>query len=381
MRLLPLLLLVAAVASARADTFLYAGSYTAGASKGIYAWRYDPATGKAAPLGLVAATPNPAHLWGTPDGRFLYAVNWRGQGAAAGDAVSAYAVNPRNGALTFLNQVSSHGSQPNQVVLDRSGKVAVTVNYNDGVVAAYLRQPDGKLGEAFYVDHHKGAPLSKDQPGPRAHGIVFSPDNRFMFVAELGLDRVYSYRFDVRGPTLTPLDPPFISTHAGAGPRRVQISPDGRFLFVDHETDSEVSVFAINQGHLSEIQVAPTVPPDGKAGNTTAEILLDAAGRHLYVANRGHDSIAVFDVGRDGKIARTANVPSGGKTPRNIRFDPAGNFLFAGNENGGNLVEFRVSKASGALTPTGVTLPLDTPGGMWFVQTRSAAQRVEQRRH
>jgi len=362
---MPLLLLLAG--PVRAETFLYAGSYTAGTSKGIYAWRYDPATGKAASLGLVAPAANPAHLWATPDGRFLYAVNWRAQGSMAGDAVSAYAVNPRTGALTFLNQVSSQGSQPNQVVLDRTGKVAVTVNYNDGVVAAYLREPDGKLGEAFYVDHHKGTPLAKEQPGPRAHGIVFSPDNRFMFVADLGLDRVYSYRFDVRGPTLTPLDPPLISTHAGAGPRRVQISPDGRFLYADHETDSEVSVFAVDQGHLNEIQVVPTVPPDGKKGNTTAEILLGV--RHLYVTNRGHDSIAVFDVGRDGELTHAANVPSDGRTPRNIRFDPAGNFLFTANENGGNIVEFRVNKANGALMPTGLTLPIDTPGGMWFVQT------------
>ncbi|MBV9550361.1 MAG: lactonase family protein [Alphaproteobacteria bacterium] len=369
-RLLPLVFLFAASA-ARADTFLYAGSYTAGTSKGIYAWRYDPATGKASPLGLVAPAPNPAHLWATADGRFLYAVNWRAQGNQEGDTVSAYAVNSRTGALTLLNKVASHGSQPNQVVLDHSGKVAVTVNYNDGTVAAFLREPDGKLGEAFYVDRHKGAPLSAAQPGPRAHGIVFSPDNRFMFVAELGLDRVYSYRFDARGPSLTPLDPPFVGTHAGAGPRRLQISPDGHFLYVNHETDSEVSVFSVNQGHLTEVQVIATVPPEGKARNSTAENLLDSSGRCLYVTNRGHDSLAIFTVNRaDGRLARIANTPSGGRTPRNIRFDPAGKFLFAANENGGNIVEFAFDGKSCALKPTGVTLPIDTPGGLWFVQTR-----------
>lgn len=365
-----LALLLCAAAPARAETFLYAGSYTAGASKGIYAWRYEPASGKAAPLGLVAETPNPAHLWGSPDGRFLYAVNWRGGGGVDGDAVSSFAVNPRTGALTFLNKVSSHGSQPNQVMLDRSGKVAVTVNYNDGTVAAYLRQPDGKLGEAFYVDRHSGTPLSPQQPGPRAHGIVFSPDNRTVYVAELGLDRVYAYRFDVRGPTLTPLDPPFANTHAGAGPRRLQISPDGRFLYVNHETDSEVSVFAVNQGRLNEIQVLSTLPESG-VRNTTAEILLDPAGRCLYVTNRGHDSLAAFRVNpADGKLTRLANIPAGGRTPRNIRFDPAGNFLFSANENGGSLVQFRFDRAGCNLTPTGVSLPMETPGGLWFVQTR-----------
>ena len=151
----------------------------------------------------------------------------------------------------------------------------------------------------------------------------------------------------------------------------MQISPDGRFLYVDHETDSEVSVFAVNQGHLSEIQVVPTTPPEGRKGNTTAEILLDPAGHYLYVTNRGHDSIALFAVDRaSGKLTPSANIPSGGRTPRNIRFDPAGNFLFAANENGGAVVEFRVNKESGALSPTGVTLLVDTPGGLWFVQTK-----------
>jgi 6-phosphogluconolactonase len=368
----PLLLLAVLLttAGARAETFLYAGSYTQGASKGIYAWRFDPATGAASPLGLVAQTPNPAHLWGTPDGRFLYAVNWRESGGVDGNAISAFAIHPRTGALTFLNRVSSHGAQPNQVVLDRSGQVAVTVNYTDGTVAAYKREPDGKLGEAFYVDHHKGVPLSPQQPGPRAHGVVFSPDNRFMFVAQLGLDRVYAYRFDMRGPTLTPLEPAFANTHAGAGPRRAQISPDGRFLYVNHESDSEVSVFAVTGGTLREIQVLSTLPQGDKTRNSTAEILIDPAGRHLYVTNRGHDSIAVFAIDRTkGTLTRSANIPSGGRTPRNIRFTPDGNFLLAANENGGNITAFRVNKADGSLTPTGVTLPIDTPGGLWFVQT------------
>lgn len=365
------LLLLCAAGPAQAETFLYVGSYTAGASKGIYAWRFNPATGAATPLGLAAETPNPAHLWGTADGRFLYAVNWRGGAGVEGDTISAYAVNLRSGALTFLNKVSSHGSLPNQVVLDRGGQVAVTVNYDSGTVAAYKREPDGKLGEAFYVDHHRGTPLSPQQPGPRAHGVVFSPDNRYIYVAELGLDRIYSYRFDARVPSLTPLDPPFATTHAGAGPRRAQISPDGRFLYVNHETDSEVSVFAVTGGALREIQVLPTVPPEGKVRNTTAEILIDPAGRHLYVTNRGHDSIAVFAIDRaGGTLTRIGNTPSGGRTPRNIRFAPGGNFLLAANENGGNITAFRVNRADGSLTPTGVTLPIETPGGLWFVQTR-----------
>lgn len=365
-RLVLALCLTAAALPAQAEYFLYAGSYTAGTSKGIYAWRFNEKSGALTSLGLVAQTAQPAHVWVAPNGKHLYSVNWETEGG-----VSAYAIDGKTGALTFLNKVSSHGAQPNQVVVDPSGRVAVTVNYTSGTVAAYRLEPDGKLGEAFWVGRHTGKPLSDKQPGPKAHGIQFSKDNRFLFIAELGLDRVYSYRFDAAKPEVTPSEPPFVNTHAGAGPRRLQLSPDGKFLYVDHETDSEVSVFAVDGGKLTEIQTVSTLPAGTATRNTTAEIIIDAAGRYLYVSNRGHDSIAVFAIDRaNGRLTLKENVPSGGRTPRNIRFDPTGNWFFAANENSGNLTEFKVDKTSGHLTPSGVTAPIDTPGGMYFLKAR-----------
>ncbi|HEU0095960.1 MAG TPA: lactonase family protein, partial [Rhizomicrobium sp.] len=283
--------LLVPVPALAAQSILYAGSYTAGTSKGIYAWRFDDQTGAATPLGLMAETPQPAHVWIAPNGKTLYAVNWETQGT-----VSAYRIDRKTGALTFLNKTSSHGAQPNQVVVDPSGRVAVTVNYTSGSLAAYRIEPDGKLGEAFYVDQHTGKPLSAKQPGAKQHGIQFSKDNTFIFIADLGLDRVYSYHFDAAAPSITPANPPYISTHAGAGPRRIQMSPDGRFLYVDHETDSEIQVFAIDGGKLISLQTLPTVPAGAKAHNSTAELEISHNGRHLYVGNRGHDSIAIFAV-------------------------------------------------------------------------------------
>jgi 6-phosphogluconolactonase len=367
-RLSPLLFaaLLLPVPAFAAKYILYAGSYTAGTSKGIYAWTFDSKDGKIASLGLMAQTPQAAHLWIAPNGKTLYTVNWENAGG-----VSAYRIDPRTGALTFLNKTSSHGAQPNQVVVDPSGRVAVTVNYTSGSLAAYKLEPDGKLGEAFYVDQHTGKPLSSKQPGPKQHGIQFSKDNKFMYIADLGLDRVYSYRFDAGAPSITPCATPYVNTHAGAGPRRVQMSPDGKFLYVDHETDSEVGVYAIDGCALKEIQVIGTLPPGFKDRNTTAEIIIADDGRHLYVANRGHDSVAIFAVdAKTGMLTHLENVPSGGRTPRNIRFDPSGNWFFAANENGGNVTEFKVDKKSGHLTATGVTGAIDTPGGMYFLKMR-----------
>jgi len=256
-------------------------------------------------------------------------------------------------------------------VLDSSGSVAVTVNYTSGSLAAYKLEPDGKLGEAFYVDQHTGKPLSPKQPGPKQHGIQFSKDNKYMFIADLGLDRVYGYRFDAAAPSFTPCETPYVSTHAGAGPRRVQMAPDGKFLYVDHETDSEVSVYTIDGCNLKEIQVISTVPEEAKAKNTTAEIIISPDGRHLYVGNRGHDSVAIFTIDpKTGMLSNRENVPSGGRTPRNLRFDPTGNWFFAANENGGNITEFKVDKKSGRLTATGVTGEINTPGGMYFLKAQ-----------
>ena len=349
-----------------AQFIMYVGSYTAGTSKGIYAWRLNSQDGSIAPLGLMAEAAQPAHLWIAPNGKTLYAVNWETNGG-----VTSYHINPKSGALTFLNKTSSHGDLPNQVVIDPSGRVAVTVNFASGSLAAYKLQPDGSLDEAFYVDQHSGKPLSPDQTGGRQHGIQFSKDDQYLFIADLGLDRVYSYHFDAAAPSITPFDPPFVNTHVGAGPRRIQMSPDGRYLYVDHETDSEVSVFAIDGGNLKQIQVIGTVPDEAKSHNTTAEIIMSDDGRHLYVGNRGDDSIAIFAVDPStGILSHRQNVSSGGRTPRNIRFDPTGNWFFAANENAGNVTEFKVDKVSGQLLPTGVTGAIDTPGGIYFLKIK-----------
>jgi 6-phosphogluconolactonase len=203
---------------------------------------------------------------------------------------------------------------------------------------------DGRLSEGFYTDQHAGRPLSPSQPGPRAHGIVFSSDSRFAYVAELGLDRVYTYRLDASGRAMSPSDPPYVSVKARSGPRRLQLRPDGRFLYVNHETDSAVSVFEVNGGRLREVQSLSTLPADFTGNNTTAEIQIDAEGRLLYATNRGHDSIAVYSVDpAKGTLTMIETVPSLGRTPRNITIDPTNNYLLAANQNGGNVVVFRIN--------------------------------------
>lgn len=359
------------VSAAAAKVYtLYAGSYTDGSSKGVYAWRFDSANGALTPLGLQAETGQPAHIWITPNGRFLYAVNWESPGW-----VSAYAVDRKTGGLTLLNRVSSAGDRPNQVVVDPSGRIAVTVNYRSGNLAAYRIQADGRLSEPFFVESHSSPAASSGSPAAapaaKVHGAIFTKDGRYMFVADLGLDRVYSYRVDAARPAIVPLDPPYVALHRQAGPRRLQLSRDDRFLYVNHETDSEVSVFAVHGGLLTEVQTIGTQPAGSTAKNMTSEMVIDPSGRFLYVANRGPDDISMFTVNKaDGRLTWRGNVSAGGKTPRNLRIDPTGAFLLSGNENGGTITVFRIEPTTGALVLTPHAAQIDKPGGMYFLPGR-----------
>ena len=360
--------------SGTGDYFVYVGSYTnptpttTSAAKGIYGFRFDSKTGALSPLGLVAETVNPAHVWAHPNGRFLYASNW--EAGVPGDYLSAFAIDRRTGKLTLINKVGAKGDRANQVVLDHSGKLAATVTYNSGTFSVFGVEPDGKLTEAIYTDQHAGKPLSEKQPGPRAHGIVFSKDDRFVYVAELGLDRVYAYHVDPVKRTARPADPPFVTMNTGgSGPRRLQLHPNGRFLYVNHETDSKVSVFEVSGASLKQIQTLSTLPADHKGNNTTAEIQIDQTGKWLYVTNRGHDSMAHYAVdAAKGTLTLVGHIQSGGRTPRNITIDPTNQFLIAANQNGENVVVFKIDPKTGNLTPTGATGQVPQPGGVYFVK-------------
>ena len=239
-------------------------------SKGIYVSEFDSKSGALSAPRLVAESVSPAQLWVAPNGRFLYAANWQGStDPIPANTISAYAIDGRTGELTFINKVSSGGLGPNQVVVDPSGKIAVAVNYRSGSVAAFGLESDGRITDAFYIDQHEGQPQPPSkQPGPRAHGVVFSSDSRFAYVADIGLDRVYSYRLDAVKRTMAPLDPPYVAQPAGSGPRRLQMHPNGRFLYLARESDSQVSVFAVDNGRLQGDAGADRRCPPATQGTT-----------------------------------------------------------------------------------------------------------------
>lgn len=364
--LLALLLLVPSVRAA--DYWLYVGTYTNQKSKGIYVWRFQPATGKLVPAGLAAETTSPSFLAVHPNQRFLYAVN-----EVSGGSVSAFALNRATGKLTLLNTVSSRGAGPCHLALDKTGRCLMVANYSSGSVAAFPAEKDGRLGEATAFFQHSGVvALPQRQGGPHAHCVLASPDNRFALVADLGLDQVLVYRMNPTKATLAPNDPPFAKVAAGAGPRHLAFHPNGRFVYVINEIQSTITGFSYDAATaaLREFQTVTTLPKDFNGQNATAELQVHPSGKFLYGSNRGHDSIAVFAIDpATGTLTGVQHISTQGKAPRNFAIDPTGSYLFAANQNSDNIVSFRIDQTTGRLSPTGEVL--DTPSPVCIVFVRA----------
>ncbi|HXB68536.1 MAG TPA: lactonase family protein [Candidatus Acidoferrales bacterium] len=358
----------------KGELLVYVGTYTRQDSKGIYAYRFQPSTGKLTSIGLVAETENPSFLALHPNHRFLYAVNeisnYEGQSAGS---VSSFSIEVKTGMLTALNKVTTRGTIPAHLVVDKTGKSLIVANYGSGSVAAFPLNADGSVGRASAFVQHSGSSTGPRQRGPHAHAVSLSPDNRFVFVPDLGLDQVLSYRLDAAKSMLTPNDPPFTKVTQGSGPRHFVFHPDGKFAYTLSEMGSLVTVFAYDHtgGTLKELQTISTLPKDFSGTNNSAELQVHPNGRFLYASNRGHDSIAVFAIDpRARTLTLVEHVPTRGKMPRNFAIDPTGAYLLAANQNTNNIVLFRIARTTGRLTPTGDDLKTPSPVCIIFLLAR-----------
>ncbi|MDR3748869.1 MAG: lactonase family protein [Acidobacteriota bacterium] len=353
---------------------MYVGTYTGKNSKGIYAYRFDPATGESSAIGLVAATDNPSFLAVASNNRFLYAVNEldKFEDKSTG-AVSAFAIDRKTGKLNLLQQVSSLGGGPAHLSEDKAGRYLLVANYDGGSVAVFPIESNGRLGQHTAFIQHVGSSVNPErQAGPHAHSILVSNDNRFAVSADLGLDQVLVYRFDAQKGSLAANDPKFATVDPGSGPRHLTFAPSGDFLYVVDEMASAVTVFAYDasQGRLQNKQTVSTLPPAFHGQDTAAEIMVDANGRFLYVSSRGADSIAIFAIKPgSGALSPVEVVPTGGKTPRNFAIDPTGKWLFAANQDSNKINLFRIDPGTGRLTRTSQVLQLTSPVCIVFVPT------------
>jgi 6-phosphogluconolactonase len=344
--------------SPESGQLLFLGTYTpaGGASRGIYAVRLDPHTGSLGEAVLAAETPNPTFLAWHPNGRTLYALGEAGTvGGRPGGALVSFRYDDTSGRLTRLNAEPTGGIGLAHVALDRSGRAAIVVSYHGGQVASFPILPNTCVGPRGSLITHTGrlGPDSARQDKPHPHSACLSPDNRFVYVCDLGLDRIFRYRLDPAAATLAPAGE--TASVPGAGPRHSRFTDDGRHFYVLNELNGTIEAFAVAaaDGDLTRVQVITTLPRDFTGANTCAEIRLSPDQRFVYSSNRGHDSLAVFS--RDdvtGLLAPVEIVPTGGKHPRNFNLSPDGRWLVCANKDSDNVTVFARDAATGRLTRT-----------------------------
>lgn len=337
---------------------IYFGTYTRAGSRGIYAARLDDETGALTTPELVAETPNPTWVTLSPDKKFLYTIH-----PSKAQAIG-FKVNGATGKLTPLplpSNANEATNAPSHLAVDATGRVLLAANYGAGYVASMAINAEGTLGAPNIVQHTGHGPNPQRQDKPHVHSVTVSPDNRFVIVCDLGLDKIYSYALDTATAKLTPATPPFVEVQPCAGPRHFKFSNDGRHGYSITEMGATIEAFDYNaqNGQLTPIQTISTLPPEYQA-RWSAEVRVHPNGKFLYGSNRGHDSIAVFAIDQaSGKLSLVEVTPTGSKVPRNFALSPNGKWLVCGHQDSDKITVFSVDSSTGKLTPTanGASIP------------------------
>ena len=337
----------------------FIGTYTRGGSvsEGIYTSVFDDQAGTLSTPILAATADNPSFLAVHPNGQFLYAcLETADLDDTGSGGVAAYRIDPQSGKLSELNQRLTQGGAPCHCNVDATGRFLLVANYLGGNAIVFPIDEDGSLGAASCVIGHVGAgPNTNRQAGPHAHSINLSVDNRFAYVADLGIDRVMIYRFDDERGLLVPNGSGPGIVPDGGGPRHFCIHPSGKFAWSNNELTAEVTSFQRDpsSGSLRATQNITTLPADFEGRKSTAECLVHPNGRYLYVSNRGHESTASFAIDQQsGKLTSLRVTPTEGKEPRNFFIHPSGQWLLAENQNTDSIVVFSLDPDTGAIVPT-----------------------------
>ena len=354
-----------------------------GNGRGIHLFNVDRASGAMAPAGVFEMGTSPSCLALNATGTRLYSANETDRvGDKNEGTVSAFAINRTDGKLRLLNSVRSGGAGPTYISLHPSKRFLLVANYFGGSVAVLPILPDGRLAEPSNVKTDIGqvgpARPTNGPPGSfafsghdrtHAHMIQADPAGRFVLHADLGLDKIFIWRFDDQHGTLTPSNTPTVSLPPGDGPRHFHFHPNTRWLYSIQEEASTIALFDYDAeaGRLTPRQTISTLPPNFAGSNFCSEILVSADGRFVYAGNRLHDSIALFSIGPNGDLSYVAETWTGGSYPRSFNFDPTGQFLYCCNQRGDNITVFRIDQKTGVPMSLNHYTPVGNPSCILFL--------------
>ncbi len=354
-----------------------------GNGRGIHLFKVDRTTGAMTPGGVYEVGTSPSCLVINAAGNRLYSTNETDRtGERNEGTVSAFAINRADGQLALLNTVRSGGAGPTYASIHPSGKFLLVANYFGGSVAVLPILPDGRLGAATDIKEDAGTvgprKATNAPPGSfafsghdrtHAHMITADPSGRFVLHVDLGLDRIFVWRFDERSGVLTPCDPASVSLPPGDGPRHLAFHPNGHWCYSLQEEGSNIVLFDYDtaKGRLAPRQTISSLPPGFAGSNFCSGIRVSSDGRFVYAGNRLHDSIGIFSVGKNGTLSYVGEEWTRGNYPRSFSFDPTGQFLYCCNQRDDNVAVFRVDRKTGRLAFTGHYTPVGNPSIIVFL--------------
>lgn len=350
-----------------AEVPFYLGTNTRKApEQGIQTGTLDTETGRLGPVRLAIQANNPGFVAVCPDRKYLYASI-----EADGGAVGAYAIQP-DFSLQLLNTQPTDGKGTCHVWIAPSGRHVFTADYSSGHIACFPVNPDGSLAEKSALIKLEGSgPDPKRQTAPHAHGIYTSADGNFVYVCDLGTDKVWSYHFDSAKGTLSPTDPPAGLTPPGGGPRHLALHPNGKFAYANNEMGLSVTAFTRDPqtGILTAFQTLPTLPEGADTDDvSTSEIACHPSGKWLYISNRRADTIAVYAIAADGHLTYLQDAPAEVKIPRGMAIDPTGKWLVTAGQEDNRLAVLKIDQKTGQLHTTGQTAEAWSPICVEFVK-------------
>ncbi|MFT4150267.1 MAG: lactonase family protein [Paracoccaceae bacterium] len=349
------------------------GEIMQGKGQGIHTLYLDPQTGAMRAGPVTKGVINPSFLALDTAQDHLYAVNeLKSHGDVFGGTVSAFRLDRASGQLSFLNRQPSLGTDPCHVVVDDRAKVAIISNFMSGSVTLLPVAADGSLGAPSDFIQHIGSGADPGrQAGPHAHAATLDPQGPWVFVPDLGLDKLMIYRMDAARQMLEPGPVPSVKMKPGAGPRHLALHPGNRFGYLVNELNSTVSMLDLNReiGGFRYLGTVPTLPEGFSGHSTCADIQVSPSGHALYASNRGHDSIVSWQINAGtGLLGQPTWVSTGGRTPRAFGIEAGGRVLVAANQDSDLLVSFLIDPVTGTLSATGHSLAMPTPVCVQFVR-------------
>jgi len=379
----PLLAYVGTFSSPLGDVLPTQVDLPPGNGRGIHLFQVNRVTGALTPAGIHEMGTSPSCLALNTSGTRLYSANETDRaGEHKEGTVSAFSINRADGKLELLNTVRSGGAGPTFVSLHPSGRFVLVANYFGGSVAVLPILADGRLGAATDIkaDAGKIGPTRATNAPPgsfafsghdrtHAHMIQADPAGCFVLHADLGLDKIFIWKFDEQKGVLIPSEPPAVALPPGDGPRHFHFHANGRWFYSIQEEGSTIVLFDYDAstGQLTSRQTISTLPPGFAGSNFCSEILVSADGRFVYAGNRLHDSIGIFSIGPNGTLTFVGEEWTRGNYPRSFNFDPTGQFLYCCNQRGDNIAVFRVDRKTGSLNFTGQYTPVGNPSSIVFL--------------